>query len=199
MECTPNNWKDVQRYFHNTYVKVEEYGDTLFYIEGVSPNKIFGKTENGDYFEIELHQHQPFNLSYVLPHKAVFQYNKRAVLLQRIPAKQFKRGISIDNVSISFTDTGAYLDLTLDLLKAYTTKQRYFTFTDAFLTKGSKLLSYALTSRMSCTKGTGVIYVDNTPVARYAHNDVKIYVDKPNFRPDIEQLVAKNQDKIGVV
>jgi hypothetical protein len=199
MECIRENWKDIDRYFRNTWVKVDGYGDTLFSIQYVGPDKISGETEDGDYFEIELHNHQPFNLAYVLPHKAVFQLGKRAVLLQRIPAKQFKRGICLDNVSVSFTDTGVVLDLSLVVLKAYTTKQRYFSFTEAFKTKGSKLISYALTSRMSCVKSTGAIYIDTTHIATYLHGEGKIVMERHKFKSDVEQHIAVHQDKIEVV
>jgi hypothetical protein len=199
MECIRDNWKDIDRYFRNTWVKIDGYGDTLFRIDYVGSSKITGNTENDDFFEIELHNHQPFNLGYVLPHKAVFQFNKRAVILQRIPAKQFKRGICCDNVSVSFTDTGTPIDLTLNVLKAYTTKQKYFSFAEAFRSKGNKLTSFALTSRMSCVKSTGVILMDTTQIAQYAHKENKIYMTRNNFRSDIMQHIAMYQDNIEVV
>jgi len=199
MECIKENWKDIDRYFRHTYVKVDGYGDTLFFIDHVNPNNISGTTEDNDYFEIELHNHQPFNLSYVLPHKAVFQFNKRAVLLQRVPAKQFKRGLHADNVSLSFTDTGVPIDVTLPALKAFTTKQRYFSFSEAFLSKGNKYLSFALTSRMSCAKASGGIFIDTTKIATFLHESKKIVMEKKAFKPEVERHLALHQDKIEVI
>jgi hypothetical protein len=198
MECIRDNWRDIARYFQDTWVKLEGYGDTLFHIDHVNELRMAGHTQDNDYFEIELHNHQPFQLNYALPHKAVFQYNKRAVILQRTPAKQFKRGLSSENVTVSFTDSGACLDLDLSVLKAYTSKQNYRSFGEAFSKKGTKDLSVALTPRMSCVRSTGRIFMDTTHIGDYNRETNTITLGIKKFLPEVRSHVEKHQDKIEV-
>lgn len=198
MECIQENWRDIARYFQDTWVKLEGYGDTLFHVEHVNQTRMAGTTQDNDYFEIELHNHQPFNLNYVLPHKAVFQYGKRAVILQRTPAKQFKRGLSSENVAVSFTDSGTMLGLDISVLKAYTAKQNYRSFGEAFSKKGTKDLSVALTPRMSCVRATGRIYIDTTHIGDYNRDTNVITLGIKKFLPEIRYHIEKHRDNIGV-
>src|SRR5687767_7922141 len=101
----PSNVDDINRYYRNTYVKFKETGDRLMYISDVNSHRIVGQADTGgdgppEEFVIYLSEAHPYEIDYVLPHKSFFQAADKAVLLSRIPAKQYQRGISQHNTSL---------------------------------------------------------------------------------------------------
>ena len=70
-----SNANDIEKYYYNTYIKFKEFGDRLFYIQGVTSEKVFGLDENDDYFELLLSDEAPYEVDYILPNKACFSYS----------------------------------------------------------------------------------------------------------------------------
>jgi hypothetical protein len=203
MELTRSNWKDIERYFSQTWVKFHEFGDKMFFISNVKPSGLTGIDEDGVDFLLELHDDQPYNLEYVLPHKAVFQYGNRAVMMLRVPAKQYRRGLCSENTRCIYPDThgdgSSAIGITEKVLKAYTNKDKYCSFTEAFKTKKEKRTSIALSPRMLAVKKSGAIYVDTTHVATYNRELNSIIVIKPNFKEDMLRHVQAFNDDMEVV
>lgn len=193
MLFTPANRDDISRYYRNTYVKFPMRGDELFYIKNVEAYRITGEHESGEEFELYYSEENPVDVQYVIPNKSYFQYKNRACLLQRIPAKQYHRGMCSENTiiqSLGRTGNTTNHDLGFDLLKAYVAKQAWPTFDKAVTSKG-KMLSVAMSPRFAYVPETKHIYVDQLPIARVEHPSKQVFVISPVFFPEIEAL-AKN-------
>ena len=199
MEFKRENWKDIERYFHGTWVKFQEYGDTLFYISRVRPDHVAGTTDTDTEFLMELHDDQPYVVEYVLPHRAVFQYGNRAAMIRRIPAKQYRRGLCSDNTSCFYPDTNSPIDIGKKVLQAYTNKAAYSSFTDAFHTKSDKRQTIALSPRMWARRSTGEIYMDLTKIAEYIRSDKKLVVINPKFLPELTRHSVTFKDSVEIV
>lgn len=195
MLFTSSSAGDIEKYFRNTYTKFKDFGDKLFYIQKVNGEKVSGLDEDQEEFDLLLADDYPYEVDYVLPNRAVFQYKSSCFLLQRIPARQYKRGLCNDNVQIVETSSGEKRPLDFDVLKAFVTKQKYFTFTEAISKKG-KCKAYALNSRMSFVAANGTVLCDLKKIGFCG--DGKLYIH-PLFIPEITRQLAENQETITVV
>lgn len=197
MLFTSSSYQDIEKYFMGTYVKFKEFGDRLFKITDGNPNHLTGVDQNDEEFELLLNDDHPYEVDYVLPSRAVFQYKDRACLLQRVPARQYKRGLCDQNVRVVDVDIGESRQINFTILTAFVTKQKYFTFTEAFKRKG-KLKSYALNSRMSYTYSSSVLRIDTMNIGHYNSVDKKIHVH-PLFIFDIKEQLSQNNESFEVV
>lgn len=198
MIFVPNAAGDIERYYLNTWVKLSEFGDKLFFIQYCDASKVTGEDDNGDYFELLLDEDYPYSVDYVLPHKSVFQWKDRAVMLQRIPARQYRRGLCSGNTQIVDCQTGERVVLSKNLLKAFVNKQRFSPFSAAFAAK-SKMKSVALSPRMWFQRASGMVYIDFTQVAKYDYETKKITMIKPIFLPEIMQHMVDNNEHYEVI
>lgn len=186
-----HNYEDISRYYRNTYVKFKETGDTLFYIRDVRPDMVRGTDEEGTEFELYLNEDNPYEVDYVLPNKSYFQYAKRACMLQRIPAKQYRRGICNENVRISsLTKTGGVgnIEVGFESLKAFVSKQAFPSISTVLLQK-SKPISVALSPRFAFVPDIGYIFCDQTAVALVDRKAKTVKPLKDVFLPELTQLV----------
>lgn len=190
MKLTPSNWKDISRYYYNTYVKFKEHGDQLFYIQNVTAEAVTGVYNGGeDSFVVNLYEDSPYELNYILPHKSVFQYRDKALLLYRVPARQYFRGLCSDNTRILDVVRNNHVDFTWPVLRSYVEKQAFFTLKEAINAK--KYTSMALNSRMLFNRQNTCIYVDHRSIATVVDGGKKIVVNKA-FKNDVETLVAQD-------
>ncbi len=196
MQFTPQNVNDIDRYYRDTYVKFKEYGERLFYIQSVSPSMVTGTDEDGTYFEVHLRSSNPYQMDYILPHKAVFQYKDNVYLLQRIPAKQYRRGLCSGNTQIIRVTDGEKIPMIAPILKAFVNKQNYSTFSEAFK---SKHKAFALGPRMHFLKADAGIYIDMTLVARHFYGTEKIQMIQPIFTSEIKKHMTDNNDMYEVI
>lgn len=184
MIISRENIDDIQRYYQDTYVKLKEYGDKLFYIYSVGPQGVLFKDETGE--EGILYIDTPYDLDYVLPHRAVFQHKMYAVSLSRHPARQYKRGLSGDNCRIfALTNDGwGPYSLTWEYLNSFTTKMPYVPLLDAM--KG-KYISAALSNRFSWRKADQSLWCDNIHIGYINHNVIDC---SPVIRPELMEVLA---------
>lgn len=187
----PENHEDIYKYYRHTYVKFSEFGDRLFYIRDVTPKTIFGKDEDGIEFELHMSKDYPYEVNYVIPNKSVFQYKNHAYLLERIPAKQYHRGLTGNNTSICrFDRDGSANPISIDftILKAFVSKQEFPTF-DKAVTAIGRRVSVALSNRFTFIAARKLILADRTPVAQVDHPNKKVLVYQQMFMPEISALV----------
>ena len=197
MEFTTDNWVDIERYYNKTYVKLEQYGDKLFYISSVSPDKVCGTTEDGDVFEIQLHE-EPYHVNYLLPHKSVFQLGERSAMLYRIPAKQYKRGLCAENTRISYIDVPGKLNgmtLNFTYLKQYVTKQAYPSLETA-MKNTNGFQSVALSPFMSYVPKGHLLFVYNTQVAKLVKGAWQM--KSALFRDEVAAISQGTKFKVAV-
>ena len=184
-------YEDIHRYYRNTYVKFKETGDCLFYINQVSQNVVSGTDEDGTAFDLYLNNDDPYEVDYVLPNKSYFQYAKRACMLQRIPAKQYRRGLCSDNVRITaLTRTGGNqgIDISFEVLKAFVAKQAYPSIRTV-LTQRPRPLSIALSPRFAYVPDQGILFCDQLSVASIDKKENTLRILRSIFTPEIEVLV----------
>ena len=197
MLFTSSAWQDIDKYYQGTYTKFKEFGDKLFRITQVSPHKVVGIDQDEVEFDLFLSDDHPYEVDYVLPNRAVFQYRDRAFLMQRVPARQYKRGLCDGNVRIINVDTGEVFPIGFAILKSYVTKQQYFTFSEALKRKG-KLKSYALNSRMSLSVPSFSLRIDTTKIGHYSTDSKKLYVNSL-FIADVQAQLKNNNETLEVV
>lgn len=187
----PQNADDISRYYRNTYVKFKETGDKLFHIREINNHVIRGQDEDNTEFELYLSEEFPYEVDYVIPNKSYFQFKNRACLLQRIPAKQYRRGLCHDNTQIiTLTRTGSSgsMEVNFESLKAFVSKQTFPSFDKAVTSKGNKMISIALSPRFAYVPDVKHIFVDTVAVATVDHPQHKVIVHFPVFVPEIKAL-----------
>lgn len=191
MMFVPQFADDINKYYRNTFVKFKETGDTLYYIRDVSHRMIRGTDQDGTEFELYLSDEHPYEVDYVLPNKSFFQLAKSACLLQRIPAKQYRRGLCPENTRVTrIGKTGnlVSVDLSFDVLKAFVAKQSFPSLATVLLQK-SKPISVALSPRFAYVPEVGLIVADTTPIAAIDKKEKTIVMLHSIFKPEVQELV----------
>ena len=136
----------------------------------------------------------PYEVDYVLPNKSFFQLSKSACLLQRIPAKQYRRGLCNENTRITrIGKTGnlVSLDLSFDVLKAFVSKQTFPSLATVLIKKAP--ISVALSPRFAYVPEISAILADLNIVAYVDKKEKKINMVHQIFKPEVQEL-AKNTE-----
>lgn len=196
MIFVPSSANDIERYYYNTYVKFHETGDRLFFIDSVSKYKVSGICDDETPFDLYLSDEFPYEVNYVLPNKSFFQMGEHAYLMERKPAKQYKRGLCAENVSIQRHRGGSeftQVPIGFEILKAFVAKQAFSSLKEAFLNVEKKL-SIALSPRMMYVPKGGRLFVDKTQIATI-RGDKKgnriLELHHPIFKADVEAIMDK--------
>lgn len=201
MELISSNWRDIQRYYQGTWVKFKESGELLHEISEVGPNYITGFDENGDKFRLTLSDEVPYHLDYVLPHRAMFQHGHHAYMLQRVPARQYFRGVCESNTRFIRVHDGQKVDFSLELLKAFVNKPQYRTLRSCYEQKykGSQAKSWALNARAAyyAQDGYQMILMDNKVVAKCNHEKNVITANRVVYE-DVFALVKQAPFEVEV-
>lgn len=208
MQFTPSNRNDIEKYYLGTFIKIKQQPvetlpevplnpDTLYYIDHVDSMKVTGKNENDVPFCIWLSDKFPFEIDYVLPHKSFFQQGKNAVLLERIPAQQYYRGIHQGNTQMTYLHGSLVKKLPINFnnLKAFVTKQSFYSLSGAV---ASSHASCVLTPRMAYNSLSKTINIDHIPVAKVDKD--KIGMIKPIFTEEVNNMLVAcgDQDKFTI-
>jgi hypothetical protein len=180
MIFTSHNIDDIRRYYEGTFIKLKEFGDKLFCMGRPLRDKHgdweIVLTDSEDVVHsLVLEEGEPYEMSFSLPHRAVFPANGSVYILQRIPAKQYKRGICSDNTKITEVFSGKELPLSFKRLESFITKGTYESVNSAlFEKKAPRTVGVALTNRLSFHLPSQSFYVDNQPFATYDRAKNKI-------------------------
>jgi hypothetical protein len=192
---SPRTIDDIRRYYRNCWVKFPGQGEALHYISDIEQRTIDGNATyvvtgcdvKGDEFVVQLWEDQPWDVSYVLPKKSLFTYNKEVYLLQRLPAKQYFRGINGENVSIhKLTKTFGWkaVNYTGELLQAYVDKQAFQSLTTRTVQSD---IPFAVSSRFSFFPHSLSLYLDRNRIG-YLTEPTLLKVH-PLFYEDVCALV----------
>ncbi len=196
MLFTPANHEDISKYYRKTFVKFKETGDMLFFIREVNSERVSGTSQDGTPFDLFLSEDFPYEVDYVLPRKSFFDYNNHAALLQRIPAKQYQRGVSSGNVSVSLLKAGgspSEMPLDFSVLKAFVSKQVFENLDTAV---NSDKTSVVLSSRFAFTPANRKIYADYTCVGQMLPKRKEIKCFYALFKPELERLALDTAYKV---
>jgi len=193
MKFAPSTYADIRKYFDSTYVKFAELGEKLLYIQRIRDDCIIAADSNGDVYELILEETAPYEMTYTLPHRALFTHKGKAYMLQRIPARQYQRGINTANTQIISVPDGKKQSLSWELLDAFTNKQDYQSLADAVFGKfGKEVLAVPLSSRSMFDRRTQTIFFDRQGVASVEREGKKINVVSL-FREEIEDMMSDSR------
>ena len=215
MKFCSENAKDIQKYFQGAYIKfpglqgvfgdgksAADAGEIIHTVEHVTNDVIKGKRLEGKEsvpyeFFLYSEQDQPApEIEFILPKKSYFNDSQgQALMLFRIPARQYKRGVCSDNTSIvQLTAEGTFeaYPLTVVTLTEYVGKQAYHKFAPPV---GP---SYAVTRRIAVAK-CGHIFIDRTKVGTidYAANTIKL--GRELFEPEIRKAMRQHGQAFNIV
>ncbi len=200
MIFVPSALEDIRRYYTDTYVKFpQEFGDKLFFISGASPRKVEGQDEDGQEFVLWLDENYPYVVEFALPRKSYFQHEDKALLLYRIPAKQYSRGITSSNTAVVKpvgNNKTINIGMSFAVLRSYVNKQKFFSLPEAIATGFEGCV---LSSRMAYNRESRGIFIDTTMVAQVTPTKRSIKMLKPMFRPEIESLVKDSGGLFDIV
>ena len=196
MQFTFSNRDDIRRYFRGTFLKFQEFGDTLFYIEDVTNGTVVGKDDQDNDFVLYLDDARPYEVNFVLPHKAVYQHGRGCTLISRIPARQYRRGICVDNTQIMRLSDKQLYDVNFANLTAFVQKPVYHSLKKAIHGKNS-LISVAVTPRFFFEKRTSQLYLLQTAVATY-DRERKEFTCISLFKEELNDLIAQDPWEVTV-
>lgn len=205
MKFCVENISDIDKYFRNTFVKFTGLRGTfqdgtdcppaeelVHSVERISGNIISGKRwEDGQtipyqfYLYPEADAHAP-DVEFILPKKSFFNADEGAYLLQRIPARQYRRGICADNTIIQLLHSGGgFINAGVDmsLLNKYIQKPCFYPFAE-------RAVSYAVSRRMAVAV-TGHIYVDYMDIGTINYETGVINV-LPMFHAEVEGVLKQH-------
>lgn len=99
MKATEQTWKDVQKYFLDTFVICPEFNEKeALYVDMVEPGGMRVVDTNGDKGFVEF----PYNIrSPLATRKEWWQYNDYACLVARIPARMWRKGVCSENTTMT--------------------------------------------------------------------------------------------------
>ena len=181
-----DNYEDIRKYYSNTIIKLPELsGDRLWQIVSITPDEI--KLHDVDGMEIYMDLNDPYTVEYPLPARTVYQYGHRAALLVRKPAKQYYRGLSKDNTSLSVYRTDGTMSALvwgLETLQQFVDKPAY---QDVHTINPEEQDSWALSKHIALTSH-GAIMVLNRCVGTVSFSDKTIKLQKPLFKQEVQQV-----------
>lgn len=186
MFVNTDNWEDCRKYYEHTFTKFKETGDTIFYIQKVTPESILATDINDN--EVGIYLESGYNLDFVLPRKTVYQYGVNAVIIQRIPAKQWKKGMCSGNTqTLTLSIDWMTINFDIKIIEGFVNKPSYISSKDAVprLIDGT-LTSAALSPRFSMNYN-GAIFLDTVVVGTMSF-DQGIVKAKKIVEKEIKEL-----------
>lgn len=200
MNFSTQNVDDIRRYYEKTYCKLKEFGDKLWFLQKIETTpdgyEVRLVDSDNETWVILLDNEEPYHMDFALPHKAMFNFRNTVFQLQRIPARQYKRGIHPENTQLIEIFTGKSLTLDFKRLESFINKQAYISLNEAIFGKrGSTVVGMALSPRMAWNALNQMVFVDNVGVAVYdrAANKLKTPDGMANayklFKPEVQALL----------
>ena len=175
MKISKENYDDIKRYFYHTYVKIKEFGDKVWFVTNVNSQEV--RLEDVDGCEVYIDLASEYELDYVIPPRTMFQRGPSAVLLQRIPAKQYYRGMHSSNTKFSYLKGNggfAQMDWNIKVVQEFVDKPCYQTI-ESFQDNPDMLDSYALSPIMAVAQN-GSLFVGRQKVGMFKFPSRKIKI-----------------------
>lgn len=198
MFANQSNVEDVKKYYHQTWVKFPKLsGDTLWWIERVTHEFLEVLSDKDEEALIDLKKGQ--EMDYVIPKKAVYQFNGKAAYLSRIPARQWKKGMCEKNTKFQVLSASKWDNHAFDIgiIAGFVNKPSYLDFYSAaknWSQEDFSTVSVALTPRISCNY-TGSVFIDDTLVGKY--DLVKdILTTREIYKENLQPLFYKSKLKV---
>lgn len=177
-EFTSNGWRDFSQrylgvfgYFKDMLVQVSDVTEDTTSFINVNNIKYYANADTGVVFK------------FIPVTKKLFFFDGKLLLAQRVPARQYKRGIYQQNTSVRGVPYGEQYEVSFEMLEAYNNNKiansNVHILNDMFALYGSSI--YLYNQRIG-----GVI-------------DDTIYLDTPLFRQEVVDALRANNLPMGVV
>jgi hypothetical protein len=166
---------DIEKYYSGTYLKFKETGDRIFRIVSVTPYHVRAEDVNG--FDVWIDLNEDYTVDYIIPGRKVFQYNDRAAMLYRKPARQYFRGMHPENTGFAFlTADGAWKEHTLDfsIIESFVNKNDYVEPHRIWTDKYQTYSSCAIDDQVAVNQ-KGEIYFGNICIGTMVKKTMRAY------------------------
>lgn len=189
--------EDIKKYYQGTWVKFPRLtGDTLWYIDRVTSE--FLEIHSDEKEEALLDLKKGYEVDYVIPGKAVYQFGDYATYLARIPARMWKKGMNSANTQFKQLTGSKWLAKPFDIgvIKAFVNKPAYTNPYDAvamFKTPESTLASAAISPRMAFNP-QGSIYIDEVMIGKYDF-EKDVVTTREIYKSNLMELFSKSKFK----
>lgn len=186
MLCSYKTAQDVNKYYGQTYVVIPEYDPLrVLVLQKVDSYGIhFKDPTTGELGGLSFKDQDEYHLDFHLPHKQYFQHGEYAYLLERIPAKMWRKGVSSENTKMYILGHSGVLSPTSwdhNHLNAYL--------------KGVKskvsdvhLKSVALTDRIAYCPNKGILLADTQVIGQKDTKEDYLVVLAP-FKNHVKNLL----------
>lgn len=206
MKFCSENASDIEKYFRNSYMKFPEFaGDLVHFVERVHNDRVTGhfyKDGEKTQFQFDLYpdgEGPVPEVEYILPTKSWFQHGEDAYFLYRLPARQYKKGITSENTAIiRLTGSGDKLSpcsIQYELIAAYVAKPAFPTLSAI---AGTKFNSHALGPRIAVNK-VGRIYIDTLHVATVDWTKRRVQMHEALFSPEVARVAGAFEITTGSI
>lgn len=189
MKCSNSNWADVRKYYEDTYVKLKETGDQLWYVRAVTSAGVSFYSLDKEEACYKFSEGK-CSIEYALPHKTTFQAGGQAYHLTRIPARMWKKGLSEKNTAFKMLGSQGWLSVQVEMqmYNAFVNKPSYLSYKDALQgIKEGDLISAALSPRMALSKNKK-LYVDTKPIGRVFVSKKQVVLGTRLFVSEVSEL-----------
>jgi hypothetical protein len=187
MYVNKDSWEDVKKYYAQTFVKFKETGEDIFYIKEVNSSEIVAENIQGE--EVGIIVENGYNIDYILPRKTLYQEGSTIVMLSRVPARMWKKGLNKQNTKFEtwVGDNWVGQSFSIQRVNGFVNKPGYYQ-PDTVLSQlgNSVYYGWALNSRMwVCSSGQ--IYIDKTAIGKI-NKEKNVILVKPLFESDIREV-----------
>lgn len=175
------NTTDIERYYYNTLIKLPQTGQRLWRVTAVQRHQV--QLVDLDGFELYIPLDQEYEVSYVLPGRAVFQRGSGACMVFRKPAKQYQRGCSPNNTAMSMLTGTGWKDCAWG-----TGEMQQFVDKPCYQDPNNldpACTSWAITPLISVRREDWQVYILKKPVAKLDVSNKRLYVQRPIFTPEL--------------
>lgn len=189
MKFSSNNSADIRKYFEKTYIKLKELGDKILWVERVRNEGIECIDIHGDVVEVLLDHEVEYDMEYTLPHRGCFLYCGKVAMLQRVPSRQWKKGISTENTRIIWADTARQVTMGFEALEAFSSKPAYTQLAHALCAPSSSVLS----QRAWYSPEKQALFLDSKKIGVFSKGTLSV---PKMFQMEVEKLRQCTQVEI---
>lgn len=155
------SYPDFKKYYLNTYIKLKETGDNLYWVDRVD-EEYTTLLSMEDSEKILLSHENGYNVDFILPRKASFLHKNVLYHLARTPARQWKKGICKENTTCAYlAHTGKWTsgELTNNVITSYCQKNIFFPLESINSSTFGNRFALPIDTRFSLDK-TGKLWLD---------------------------------------
>lgn len=201
MFVNSENWQDCQKYYQGTWVKIAQCGERIYTVGEVNNKFTYfsspSRGPNDEEADVCIDMSVGYTIDYVIPKKTVFQYKENALILERVPARMWRKGMDPKNTTFStLNEASAWgkVAIAVPVIEGFVNKPGYYQLDQALSNFEGALISAALSPRVSLSKG-GSVFIDTTMVGKFAKKSETLTY-KAIYKNELELLFPNLKYKV---